>query len=671
MCGICGFTDFRPDFRSGDGNSGEDACLQVLARMNGTLAHRGPDEAGAVVFQSGGIAMSRLQVIDLETGTQPIGNEERSCFIVYNGEVYNYRSLRAQLKDRGYTFRTRSDTEVVLRAYEEWGSECVQRLRGMFAFAIYDQKRGGSKAEGGVRLFLARDRLGQKPLYYYEGAGRFVFGSEIKAILAHPEVSSRLNRAALPSYLVHGYVPAPNTFFQHIQELPPACSMTVEMDGTGSSIDRYWAPPFASTIESGNSTEYEERIRELLEEAVRIRLISDVPLGAFLSGGLDSTSVVAYMSRIMKQPVKTFAVGFADDSFSELSHARLAAEHFGTEHHEVLVDSDDVLSLLPDLVRHHDQPFADSSALPTYVVSRLAREHVTVALTGDGGDEWFAGYRRFLGVRAAKVWRQMPTVAQRMVASVLQMIPASSSYQSRVRKARKFADHASKPLSQAYLRWTGVFSPDVINELVEGAVKVDLDAQFQEWLNSACHPDDLDRILYVNATTHLPGDLLVKVDRMAMANSLEARSPLLDHHLVEFAARIPSSLKLRLRGFHTKRILKNAVRGVVPDEIIDRPKHGFAAPIGRWFRTDLSDYVRDVVLTDRPRESYFDVKLVRRLLDEHQSGKRDHAHQIWALLTFELWHRLYLDGSPPAWKDRSEERIPSMRRKGLVVDARH
>jgi asparagine synthase (glutamine-hydrolysing) len=608
-------------------------------RMNASLAHRGPDDAGTAVFPDAALAMTRLSVIDLATGHQPLANEEQTCWIVYNGEVYNYRALREELAAKGHRFRTKSDTEVILRAYEAWGQDCVPRLRGMFAFAILD-RRGGPAA--GPLLFLARDRVGKKPLYYHQAPARFVFGSEIKALLAHPEVPGRVNRPAVPLYLTYGYVPAPETLFEGIAELPPGHTLLLK-DGQ-VRLHEYWDVP-CPTQAAPDLAEAEviPQLRALLEEAVRVRLVSDVPLGAFLSGGVDSTAVVALMARQGGAPVKTFAIGFeGEPSFNELEYSRQAARFYGTEHHEFVVQPD-AIELLPRLIRHHDQPFADSSAIPTFLVSKLAREHVTVALTGDGGDELFAGYDRFAAARLAMTYRRLPGALRAALPGLLRSFSESTAYDGWVRRARRFVEHASLPLVEQYLAWVSVFQREFLNELVAGVGREDLARHVEGFFERVKEADPLSRLLYVNAKTYLPGDLLVKSDRMTMANSLEVRCPFLDHELLEYAAGIPSHLKLK--GLTTKYILKRALEGLVPAEILRRKKHGFGAPVGRWFRTRLRDYVRTILLDPRAlRRGYFREAALQRLLEEHQSGKRDHGHRLWALLTFELWHQVVIDG---------------------------
>jgi asparagine synthase (glutamine-hydrolysing) len=648
MCGICGWIQLQS-------KSDIQASTLVFEPMNATLAHRGPDDRGAVVFDDAVLGMVRLSIIDLEGGHQPIANEAENCWIVFNGEIYNFVELREQLRARGHGFRSRSDTEVILRAYEEWGDDCLNRLRGMFALAIYDSRPANNGAaeilRGRPRLLLARDRLGKKPLYYYRDEDRIIFGSEIKAILADRSVKARVCRSSLPLYLSYGYVPAPNTFFENIFELPPAHRLVVENGEV--TVARYWQqPPQEVAGPALSDKQYVERLRELFEEAVRVRLVSDVPLGAFLSGGVDSAAVVAFMTRIMKQPVKTFAIGFTDDpSFNELEHARVVANHFQSDHREFMV-SPDAIDLLPKLVWHYDQPFADSSAIPSFLVARMTREHVKVALTGDGSDELFAGYERFAAARLAETYRRTPHLLQKAVKQLLDLMPEATTYRSFVRRARRFVDSAALPLSERYLHWVGIFPPSLISKLLTYDIETDPVSHFQSHFSPAHDGDLIAQLLSVNMTTYLPGDLLVKTDRMTMANSLEARCPFLDHELLEFACTIPAELKLK--GMTTKYILKRALQGIVPQEIIDRKKHGFGVPVGQWFRTSLKSYLRDTLLSrEALRRGYFDEAALRRLIAEHESGKRDHGHRLWALLTFEIWHRMFIDQESSSWRSET------------------
>jgi asparagine synthase (glutamine-hydrolysing) len=650
MCGICGWIELGTSRNSR-------STRPNLAAMSAAIEHRGPDDWGKAEFRDAAFAMTRLSIIDLGGGHQPISNDRRDCSVVCNGEIYNFQELRNELAGRGYRFKTRSDTEVVLRAYEEWGDDCLNRLRGMFAFAIYDSrpaKNGAAETlRGRPRLLLARDRVGKKPLYYYRDVHRIIFGSEIKAILAEPSVKAQVRRSKLPLYLSYGYVPAPYTLFENISELPPAHKLVVENGEV--TVDRYWQPPAQKDADPALSEkQYVERLRELFEEAVRVRLVSDVPLGAFLSGGVDSAAIVAFMTRIMKEPVKTFAIGFSDDpSFNELEHARKVANQFKSEHREFTV-SPDAIEMLPTLVWHHDQPFADSSAIPSFLVAQKTREHVKVALTGDGGDELFAGYERFAAARLAETYRRTPHLLQNAVKQVLDLMPEETTYRSFVRRARRFVDSAALPLSERYLGWVGVFSPTLIGELLADDLESDPMAHFQTYFDPVSGDDLIGQLLSVNMTTYLPGDLLVKTDRMTMANSLEARCPFLDHELLEFACSIPSALKLK--GMTTKYILKRALEGIVPPEIIQRKKHGFGVPVGRWFRTSLNSYLHETLLSrEALARGYFHEATLRRLIAEHESGKRDHGHRLWALLTLEIWHRLFIDEEKSHWRSEASK----------------
>jgi len=653
MCGICGWIelDTRRDTRPVRPN---------VAAMSVAIEHRGPDDWGKAEFKDAAIAMTRLSIIDLDGGYQPIANDQENCWIVFNGEIYNFLDLRKELQAKGYRFKTHSDTEVVLRAYEEWGDDCLHRLRGMFALGIYDSRSADNGSADCVRkrsrLFLARDRVGKKPLYYYRDETRIIFGSEIKAILADPSVKVKVRRNILPLYLTYGYVPAPDTFFENIYELGPGHKLVVQ--NGEMAIDQYWKlPPQDVGIELSEK-QYVERLRELFEDAVKARLISDVPLGAFLSGGVDSAAVVALMTRVMKQPVKTFAIGFADDpSFNELEYARVIAKKFNTDHHEFLV-TPDAIDLLPKLVWHYDQPFADSSAIPSFLVAQMTREHVKVALTGDGSDELFAGYERFAAARLAETYRRTPHLLQSAVKEFLDLMPEATTYRGFVRRARRFVESAALPLSERYLHWVGIFPPSLIGEFLTGDIETDPVAHFQSHFSPARDGDPIAQLLAVNMATYLPGDLLVKTDRMTMANSLEARCPFLDHELLEFSCAIPA--KLKLKGITTKYILKRALQGIVPQQIIDRKKHGFGVPVGRWFRTGLNGYLHDTLLSrEALRRGYFNETVLRRLIAEHETGKRDHGHRLWSLLTLEIWHRMFIDREECSW--RSETTKPSLK----------
>jgi asparagine synthase (glutamine-hydrolysing) len=637
MCGICGvlaLNGARPD-------------ESVLARMVETLEHRGPDDSGCTVSGPCGLGNTRLAVLDLsEAGHQPMhahlpGKYGPVCeaWIAYNGEVYNFKAVRAALEARRHVFFSDTDTETLLRAYLEFGSPAfIHAFRGMFALAIWDETRR--------RLSLFRDRLGQKPLYYTVSDGWLVFGSEIKALLAHPAVQVRLNEPLIPYYLAYGYPPAPQTLFEGILSLPPGHLLTVDLGDANPTphIEPYWEPPFpAWGPEPRSEREITDELLTRLCRAVGVRMIADVPLGAFLSGGLDSAAVVALMAQQSSQPVKTFAIGFDNEpSFDETGYARQVAELFETEHHEFILKPD-VIELVEELVWHHDQPFGDSSAIPTYLVSQQARGFVTVALTGDGGDELFAGYERFHAARLAATYARLPGATRRAIDGVLRWMPESTGYRGLVRRANRFVQAASLPLSERYLSWVryvpGVWVEALMGEGQEQHVLAHYQAYFQDDPRQAA---PLAHLLDVNLRTYLLDDLLVKVDRCSMAVSLEARSPFLDHRLLEFANGI--SCQLKLRQATTKHILKQAMRGLLPDSIIDRKKHGFGVPLGAWFKGELAGYVQAVLLGERAvGRGIFDRAGLQAMVDSHQGGQADLGQALWTLLTFELWMQRYFD----------------------------
>jgi asparagine synthase (glutamine-hydrolysing) len=626
MCGIVGFVDPNA--------GGALDAGATLARMNDAIVHRGPDDDGTFVDDGVALGMRRLSIIDLAGGRQPIATEDGRFTIVFNGEIYNFRELRAELESRGHRFRTKSDTEVILRAYAEYGEECVDRLRGMFAFAVWDARERS--------LFVARDRVGIKPLYYARVPGGLVFGSEMKSLVEHPGVGRALDPRAVDAYLTLGYVPDPLAIFEGVEKLPPGHRMTFR-DGT-LSVSRYWDFEY-EPVEARPVDDYLDELRALLEEAVRIRMIAEVPLGAFLSGGIDSSTVVGMMARNSSRPVKTFSIGFREDSYDELKYARVTAERFGTEHHEFVV-TPDICRVVDELVWHFDEPFADSSAIPTYMVSKLAREHVTVALSGDGGDELFAGYTRYAIDRRRSGFASLPSALRgRVMRPLAARLPHGAF-------GRNFVYNVSLDPLDRYLDSVSTFSslqrrslytPAFEERLGGGPRVVDAARRFADRVGTG---DALDRLLYLDSKTYLPGDILTKVDRMSMAVSLEARVPLLDHKLVEFVVRIPSALKLR--DGETKHVFKRAVRGLVPDEILDRPKQGFGVPIAEWLNAELRDDIRDT-LTDATARSrgVVDPAYVDLLLDEHSRKRRDHSTQLWTLFMLERWFRS-IGGRRPA-----------------------
>ena len=627
MCGICGVIHF----------DGKPVTRELLTGMSDTLRHRGPDGDGYFIDGNVGLAMRRLKIIDIAGSDQPLANEDGTIQVIFNGEIYNFRELRHQLETRGHRFKTEGDGETIAHLYEVYGGGALKHLRGMFALAIWDSQIG--------RLVLARDRFGQKPLYFYEDRKVFVFASEIKAILAHPAVPrvSRFEAAdgrALAEYLSFGYVQAPYTAYHGIWMLKPALVKQVDVaTADGEPVFRdayhYWdSPPLAPPDPSAKAESYIGDLREQLEEAVKLRLVSDVPLGAFLSGGLDSSLIVALMRKHSNAAVKTFSIGFeGDDSFDETPHAERVARHLGAEHTSFRVEPE-AMSLLAELVWHHDQPFADSSAIPTYLVSKLTRAQVTVALTGDGGDELFAGYERFYAADLMRRLAAIPAPLMKVAEGLLGLLPEGTGYYDPVKRARRFARAASQRLDEAYFDLARVFDSDLLAEICPGGYR--LPPLLNPYMDAGqAHP--VAQLVEANMRSYLPDDLLIKADRCSMQASLEARAPFLDHELAEFAATIPFNLKLK--GSRSKHILKEAARGLLPDDIIDRKKHGFGVPLGAWLRRDMAP-VRELLLSRRARErGLLETRAVELLIAEHESGARDRNRQLWALLTLEEWHR--------------------------------
>jgi asparagine synthase (glutamine-hydrolysing) len=631
MCGIAGF--IAPHEATDTSRHAE-----VLERMCRVITHRGPDDQGTLVEGGVALGMRRLSIIDLAGGHQPISGCGERATVVFNGEIYNFRELQKELEARGHRFQTHSDTEAIVHAYEEYGSSCVDHLRGMFAFALWDERER--------KLFVARDRVGKKPLYYtLTHGGTLVFGSELKSLLEHPEVGREINPEALDAYLTFGYVPDPLSIFEGVHKLPPGHRLTFSEGRV--AVEEYWDFRYEPARERRREEDYLEELRALLEEAVRVRLVADVPLGAFLSGGVDSSTVVGLMARASSRPVKTFSIGFNEDSYSELKYARVTAKQFGTEHHEFVV-TPDICHVVDELAWHFDEPFADSSAIPTYMVSKLAREHVTVALSGDGGDELFAGYTRYVVDRRRGGFARLPRPLRRgLLAPLSRNLPHGA-------RGRNFLHNVALDPLERYIDSVSTFTSLTRPELYTGDFRRQLGAaegaapaRFRDYAARVRTGDAVDPLLYLDSKTYLPGDILTKVDRMSMAVSLEARVPLLDHKLIEFVTRIPSSLKLK--GLATKHIFKRAVRGLVPDEILDRPKQGFGVPIPQWINSQLRGRIRETLTDARARgRGLFEPAYVRLLLDEHERGRRDHSAQLWSLFMLELWQRTFTDGPRPA-----------------------
>ena len=628
MCGIVGIVDRRRR---------EPVDEVLLARMCEAIRHRGPDEDGFYHGTGVGLAMRRLAIIDLKSGQQPMHNDDRTIWIVFNGEIYNYKEVRAELIARGHTFHTDCDTEVVLHAYVEYGADCPKLLRGMFAFAIWDERR--------EELFLARDRVGKKPLLYALVGDQLVFGSEFTALLLHPSVSREVDREAIHHYLTFMCVPAPLTAYRDIRKLEPGHSLRYTRDGE-IKLERYWQPDFSHKVKMSEE-EAGERAVEILREAVRVRLMSEVPLGAFLSGGVDSSAVVALMSEVSSAPVKTFSIGFEEQDFSELHHARRVAEHVGAEHHEFIVRPD-ALEVLPTLVEHYGEPYADSSAIPTYYVARETRRHVTVALNGDGGDECFAGYERYAAMKLAGKYRSVPGLLREgLIKNAVALYPTSETRRSRARDLKRFLDAASLPTVERYMRWISVLDASAKDDLYTADFRREMAGHeaadfIAPWFAHANGAGLVDASLLADTMTYLPNDLLVKVDIASMAVSLEARSPFLDHHVIEFAASLPENLKLR--GLTSKYLLKRVLAKLLPAENLSRRKMGFGVPIGHWLRGQMQPFLRETLLSEKALgRGFFRPEAVTRMVELHTRGERDHAHQLWTLLMLELWFQRFID----------------------------
>jgi asparagine synthase (glutamine-hydrolysing) len=625
MCGIVGFIKKNQEPKA------ERAAL--LEKMCRQIVHRGPDEQGVFLDERAALGMRRLSIIDLKTGQQPIYDCSGNLAIVFNGEIYNFQELKRDLEQRGHRFKTNCDTETIVHLYEEFGAKCIERLRGMFAFAIWDKKN--------EKLFLARDRAGKKPLFYTKTKnGDFVFGSELKTLLEHTAIERKISLPALDAFLTFGYVPEEFCIFEGVEKLPPAHFL--ELHKGEIRVEKYWDFTLASEKMRESESEIVSELQTLLAESVKIRLISEVPLGAFLSGGVDSSAVVGLMSRFSEKPVKTFSIGFEEDTYNELKFARVAAKHFNTEHHEFVV-TPAIVEEIDDLVWHLDEPFADMSALPTFAVAKMAREFVTVALSGDGGDELFAGYSRYVKHFKSNSGQILPAfVRKNLLSKVAANMPHGARGRNYLHNAAldflgKYIDSVSHFGS---LNRQKLYSTDFRQKL-NGAFGAG-EAVFQK-IAGEFPANSLEQLLYLDSKTYLPSDILTKVDRMTMAASLEARSPLLDHKLIEFVARIPSELKMR--DGETKYIFKQALRGVVPDEILYREKQGFGVPVDVWINEKLRPRIRETLLEGQTvRRGFFDLKYIELLLNEHASGRRDHAWRLWQLFVFELWQRRFVDG---------------------------
>jgi len=640
MCGICGELRF----------DGGPVDSHALDRMRDRLIHRGPDDEGRFVSPSGrtGLGFRRLRIIDLSAeANQPMTNEDGSVWLVFNGEIYNFRDLRDTLVARGHRFRSRSDSETILHLYEDAGPDGVAELDGMFALAIWDERAS--------TLTLARDRAGKKPLFWYQDDRRFLFGSEVKAFLGHPQVELTIDPDAVPAYFLYGYVPGPKSWYRRVRQLEPGSLMTVDASGQ-ARLRRYWSLRYPTSVEQHAGAPADRaaavgRVRELVTSAAARRLVSDVPLGALLSGGIDSTVVVGVLHGLGVAPLKTFSIGFEGDAtYDETPFARIVANRFGTEHTEFRVKPSAV-ELLDTLIWHHDAPFGDSSAIPTYLVSQLTRQDVTVVLTGDGGDEVFAGYLRF---RAALAADRVPRVVARLVASIAGLLPSGRNERHWLARAVRFARACDLPLHERATRWNSYFDHDLESLMAvtnRRVPRIDRLQHIRQLFPDMRGRSPLSQLLMANFASYLSDDLLVKTDRCTMAHSLEARSPFLDRTLIEYVAQLPDHYKLQ-RG-RSKAVLRDAFADLIPPEIDRRSKAGFGVPLDAWFRGALRDYVRDLLLAPTARyRDYLSSVAVGRAIERHQSGATNEGQRLWSLVSFERWLQLL-----PSWSARGTEQV--------------
>jgi asparagine synthase (glutamine-hydrolysing) len=631
MCGIAGKIDF-----------GGPVEQETVARMCALMEHRGPDSRGVRGAEGAAIGAQRLAIIDVAHGDQPVTNEDGSVIAALNGEIYNFAELRERLVRAGHSFRSHVDTEVLAHLYEEHGERMVDQLRGMFAFAIWDTRRR--------QLLLARDRPGKKPLFWARRGDRVWFASEVRALFADPELRPEVEPRAIDAYLALQYVPHPLSAFRGVHKLPPATTLSISADGERE--ERYWSLDYTAKV-AGIGLGFDdakERVRAAISEATRIRLMSEVPLGAFLSGGVDSSAIVACMAEHMSEPVKTFSIGFPEREFDELEYARKVAERFGTEHREFVVEPD-ALSIMPKLARHYGEPYADPSAIPSFYLSELTKQHVTVALNGDGGDESFAGYSRYRANRLLG-WLRSQAAPLRAMGDLARRLPEGARDNSARARVRRLAGTAGMSPAERYLSWMTPFDDERRGRLLRPEFAASLrgsdatEGVHAAW--SASRADDLlDVMLDVDVHTYLPDDLLVKIDIATMAYSVEARSPLLDHEVMELAASLPADYKLG-RGGVTKHVLKEAFRADLPDDILDRPKKGFGVPLRHWFRDELRDMPREMLLDPGARTTeWLRREEVERLIDEHRDERADHSLRLWTLLQLETWHREVVDAAAP------------------------
>jgi asparagine synthase (glutamine-hydrolysing) len=635
MCGICGVCNLRDE---------KPVPAELVSQMTRLLAHRGPDDSGIFLDGNIGLGVARLSIIDLSGGHQPMFNEAGTTWLAFNGEIWNYRALRQELTQKGHRFHTNSDTETIIHTYEEYGVDSVARLHGMFAFAIWDGSRR--------RLLLARDRLGKKPLYYTRVDDTLVFASEIKSLLSHPKVKRRVDVQALADFLSVRYVPGPATLFANIYKVQPGHWLLFE-NGTLRE-ECYWDYTFGETGHHAMQ-DYIQGIRQHVERAIEERMMADVPLGSMLSGGVDSSIITGIMSQMMDEPVKTFSVGFDIPAYNELPYARLVSGHFGTEHHELVVNCADLTRYWPLLTWHRDEPVSEPSDLGVYLISRLARQHVKVVLSGEGGDELFAGYPKYVVDWLARYYHVLPApMRDRLIMPLLDRLPY------RLRKMKNAARTLSQPSPQRWMSWFGIFNDQwkerLLSESTKASVDCDSSRLFSRWLEQNPQRDDLSSMLYLDTKIWLPDNLLMKGDKMTMAASIESRMPFLDYKLVEYAASIPSHIKVR--PFQAKYLLKRAYQDFLPEVILTRKKMGFNVPIDVWFREEQRDLLSRLLLSDLARSrSFLNHDYIARLLSDHQQGKTNYGNQLFILASLELWFRVFIDN---AYQDCPQESLEDL-----------
>lgn len=627
MCGIIGICDFN----------NKDIDKNLVREMTRLIEYRGPNGDGIYIDNHIGLGHRRLSIIDLsQNGKQPMSNEDGTIWVTFNGEIYDYQNLRDDLEKKGHRFKSDTDTETLVHAYEEYGENFIVKLRGMFAFAIWDNTK--------KELLIARDRTGQKPVFYYYKDKKMIFTSELKTIFCDKTVLKNVNKEAISHYLTLGYVPAPLTIFQDMYKLKPGHYLKFNKDGL--TLRQYWDLDFA--ISNKSLDYYIKKTKEHLDEAVRIRLRSDVPLGAFLSGGIDSSAIVAYMTKNMDRPVDTFSIGFEEDEFDETSYAKIIAKKFDTNHREFIVKQE-MADIIPKLVWHYNEPYADSSSIPTYFLSKMTRKYATVALNGDAGDENFAGYDRYAGDNVLKYYGKIPSIMRRPFESVVNRLkePQKSKHPLRMTK-RIIEANKQNPLDR-YVMFISYFNKEIKSKLIKNHEILNFDTVKFMGKYFEKPTGLLNKKLYLDIKTYLPDDLLTKVDIASMANSLECRSPFLDHKFMEFNATIPERYKLN--GFSKKYILKKALSGTIPKEILYRKKMGFGLPIGSWLRNDLRDMSELFLGKDLSKRGYFKTEKIENMLNEHRSRKKDHSQRLWNLLCLEMWHKIYIDNDPTKKND--------------------